>query len=477
MHGRSALSTVRSWWLAAALVLLQLTSHAETAAVDGGFAQFMRSATGAGATTVGFGSTGTPIAKPTPTLTLDGTGGALFKSGGTIPNPAGNPVAVTATGRMSAAAMGSALAKFAVGLYWPVAAASAVYGLLQTINGLYAEAGPDGTSTRWYTITQTQTCVAGTCYQYWADTPGGTGFQGWSGTSDAACKKARLAYNALANGQGTYWMPKETDAFAIHTDPRDQYCQYNIYNRSTGAFYGYMYNPATYQIVAQDPSVTKKYMTQQELADQAAAKLWGPADETNVLKAFKEVAKANGTGLAPDGAVTVTGPATSTGSSTTSTSTNPDGSTRTETKTCSYTHTYAGDKMTTAENCTTSVTNDGVAGKTTSAATTKAGTDETKPKDSTNQCEVNPDSAGCAKLGEAPNADPLSKTTKSLGPITPVTFTGGTCPSPVAFSAFNRSYSFAYTPLCDKLASLAPLFLALATLAAAWIMAEGFKVS
>jgi hypothetical protein len=99
----------------------------------------------------------------------------------------------------------------------------------------------------------------------------------------------------------------------------------------------------------------------------------------------------------------------------------------------------------------------------------------TPTPDPADPCKQNPDSMGCAKFGSPVAGDPIAHDTKAIS-ITPVVFAGGSCPAPVSFSAFNRSYSFSYSDLCARLAALSTLFLALAGLGAAYIFTNGFKV-
>jgi hypothetical protein len=202
--------------------------------------------------------------------------------------------------------------------------------------------------------------------------------------------------------------------------------------------------------------------------------LWMPATSAQV---YDNLA---GTNLSPDyaralldagatvdvDAPTVTGPATVAGPSVTTQSTSAAGTTN-NTQNTTYNMNYAGDTVT---------YNTQVVNNTTNPDATTATTVTTAEEDKQlSECEKNPDSLGCVKLGSPSDPDTLSKESVPVV-ITPATFTGGSCPGPVSFSAFGQSYAFAYTPLCDQLANLAPLFLALAALMSAWIFTSGFRV-
>jgi hypothetical protein len=111
---------------------------------------------------------------------------------------------------------------------------------------------------------------------------------------------------------------------------------------------------------------------------------------------------------------------------------------------------------------------------------TKTDTQDNPPPnsqiDTQTNCEKNPDTIGCAKFGDITNPDPLNKETVAVT-VGTVAFNGSAvCPSPISFSALGQSHSFSYTPLCDRLAALRMLFLAIAGFIAAWIVVQALKV-
>lgn len=114
----------------------------------------------------------------------------------------------------------------------------------------------------------------------------------------------------------------------------------------------------------------------------------------------------------------------------------------------------------------------------TAADGTVVGTDtatQEEPALDQSECEKAPDTLGCMKAG-TPEDQELSRDTKNIS-IASMTFRGGACPAPVAFSVFGKPYEISYGELCARLASISALLLALSALLAAWIFADGFKVS
>ena len=170
----------------------------------------------------------------------------------------------------------------------------------------------------------------------------------------------------------------------------------------------------------------------------------------------------------PMPAPTITGPSALPGPS--QVIRNADGTTTTINTTNTYQIT--GDTITNISNISsTTITNSSSQVISTSTSTiTPSPTEKTE-----NPCKLNPDTIGCAKFGDPQAADTIQKETKNVT-ISPVSFAGGSCPGPVSFQAFGRSYGFTYDTFCTKLAALSSLFLALAGLTAAWIFTSGFRV-
>ncbi|PJO77692.1 virulence factor TspB C-terminal domain-related protein [Neisseria sp. N177_16] len=93
-------------------------------------------------------------------------------------------------------------------------------------------------------------------------------------------------------------------------------------------------------------------------------------------------------------------------------------------------------------------------------------------------CEKNPNSAACAKLGEADYEDiaiPEQTIDLSFQPSSHFSTTG-TCPMPrsVDFGMFG-SHEFSYEPLCDFAAKIRPILIAITILSCAWFVSGALK--
>lgn len=128
----------------------------------------------------------------------------------------------------------------------------------------------------------------------------------------------------------------------------------------------------------------------------------------------------------------------------------------------------------TATTTTTNVTT--ITNTTTNTLLVPTITDTIQRDDPKSDCEKNPSMIGCAEFGAPPTPDVLERTDHAVS-ITPVTFASSSaCPAPLTFSVRSQSYSVAYTPLCDRLAMLKTLFLALAAVVASYIVITALKV-
>jgi hypothetical protein len=178
-------------------------------------------------------------------------------------------------------------------------------------------------------------------------------------------------------------------------------------------------------------------------------------------------------------ASTVTGPASIDGP--VSTTQNPDGTKSVSKTTHNFSNT--GDTITNTSNITTvSVINvDNSVGPVTTTTVTPVASDVVPNEKKPNPCITSPDLIGCLKV-DSPVADPLTKITKDVSVITPVTLASASgCPAPLSWSVsmMGRTYaaSFSYSPMCDFMSSIATLMLAFGAFAAAWVLADSFKVS
>lgn len=105
-------------------------------------------------------------------------------------------------------------------------------------------------------------------------------------------------------------------------------------------------------------------------------------------------------------------------------------------------------------------------------------TSPTIPSDAKTDCDKYPNSMGCQSVSEqVPGYDPLRKNGYTVSITSTAGFTSSaSCPAPVTFTALGKPYAFSYQPLCDKLAVVKVIVLLLAGVAAAWIVADSFKV-
>lgn len=91
-----------------------------------------------------------------------------------------------------------------------------------------------------------------------------------------------------------------------------------------------------------------------------------------------------------------------------------------------------------------------------------------------NACQDNPRRAGCAELDVPPVADIIPRQN------VPVTFTplpfasSASCPAPITFDMYGPRL-ITFTPMCDLMTKLRPLFLACAAAGAALIFMQGLK--
>lgn len=169
----------------------------------------------------------------------------------------------------------------------------------------------------------------------------------------------------------------------------------------------------------------------------------------------------------------VTGPTSIAGSVTTTN--NADGTKSTQQTT--YNFNTSGDTINNTGSTTTTNNYNTSNVITSSSNVTKTTAATDAPPD---PCDANPDRAGCAKLGDAPTTEKLSKTTQAVNVVAQTFAGGGSCPPPVNFALsvgpIRGSYGFSYTPLCNALVLIRGVILALAALVAAYILADSFKV-
>jgi hypothetical protein len=146
---------------------------------------------------------------------------------------------------------------------------------------------------------------------------------------------------------------------------------------------------------------------------------------------------------------------------------------RTQTTTTSIT--YGPGQAVGKDNTTGTVTATNMdSGQVVTTTTTTTTTDAAPDTDS---CEAVPDRVGCSKLDTAPTTEKLKRLPNYALTLTTTAFAGSAaCPAPLSFSVKGMSYSLSYQPLCNVLASLKALFMAMAAVLAAFILADSFRV-
>lgn len=91
-----------------------------------------------------------------------------------------------------------------------------------------------------------------------------------------------------------------------------------------------------------------------------------------------------------------------------------------------------------------------------------------------NTCQDNPRRAGCAEFDVPPVAEAIPRKEVPIT-YTPTIFaSSATCPAPINFEMYGAR-QIAFTPMCDLMTRLRPLFLACAAAGAALIFMQGLK--
>lgn len=93
------------------------------------------------------------------------------------------------------------------------------------------------------------------------------------------------------------------------------------------------------------------------------------------------------------------------------------------------------------------------------------------------ECDTNPDSLACLKLGTPDNGVQLTKLDAGFSAITPVSFAAGVgCPADLTFNVNAKPYAISYAPMCNAASTYgAPVVLILGVALAAFIFSGGFK--
>lgn len=296
---------------------------------DSAFDRFMMATTGANQQTVTFGGNGTPVlANASANLALEADGSLYSTRTATVPNPAGNPLALTAKAKVGAAAVG-ALAIKALPFVAYLGTGIALYDFFKGL-GYDTSVGSDGAVS--IAKQDPSVCSTAPCYEYLVN--------GIWGRDPLALLNAwrPLCLNSVsATGYYSY-----VAAGTSVNSPIFQAC-----SPAKNGTWG----PSTRREVA--PITGGISIGLQQLADEIAAKSGWPSG-SQVAEAVKQAQELTGETVKTE-APSVTGPATTQGKPEVSTETNADGSTKTTTKQTVYNHNYSGPLVTTTATTTTSV--------------------------------------------------------------------------------------------------------------------------
>lgn len=354
-------------------------------------------------------------------------------------NPSGNQVALKYTAGVSAAAVGSAVGKFASKVVAPLAVGVALYDLGKELGYIFDNSGSELVVTK----------VNGTVVT------GSVSCSTFTGISQYAYLQGGHTYGSFPYGAapaGWVFVSNCTTGWG------------DAYRRSVGS----QYFPQVHRTPILGNTLPENQSTVQGFADAVSAKTSWP--DTSAITRTLQQAQQDYDIFLDYNPVTVSGPASTPGK--TSTTTSSTGTTTTSTTT--HNHTYEGANVTTSNVTVTNVTNN--AGDTTTTTTTET---PVKQEPTPDQCEKNPDSIGCTEFG-TPEAQQLTQ--KSIAvQLTPVVFaSSATCPANVnaSFSVMGRSFSpsFSYAPICTAATDyIRPVMLLLALAGSAFIFVGGLK--
>jgi len=390
---------------------------------------------GAGIAQIAFGGSSGTLATPGLNATLVTDGGLpLVTRTAAITNPVGNVFDVTAKARIPSSAV-AVLVRKALPLVPILGIGISLYDFAKELGYTLDKDGSQ------LTVTKQVVPVTWTVY-------------GQTGPDAAVLVQSILgtAYAPSTTYTRCYGISEYSPGYFSQT------CQYTDSPSYSGGNSFSVYGVAS--------GTSSQPATLQELENAIAAKSSWPTD-SKISQAIADAQSVTGDKIQTS-SPTITGPATSPG--TTSTVANADGTTTTTTT--NYNHTYQGDNIS-----TTSVTVVNNYNPVTNTTTTETKTESPVAKEEQpTDCDKYPDSAGCADLGTAPTADTLNKTTQAVSVGTVSFASGGSCPAPLTFSVIGQSYGVSYQPLCDQMFILRALFLAMAGVLAAYILADSFKV-
>lgn len=435
---RSSFSWLYLWPFLLTCFAFPVSAQTEiTASADAAFGRFMTNVVGGAQQTVSFGTGGQAVIS-------SASGNLAYSAAGTT-TIAGQSVPVTVTGAPAKAALGKAMVASFKAFAGPLMLGVALFDLAREI-GVLVTRKPDGTLDV-IEERKTFTC-AGSCVEYQNEFTGV-----WYPSLSAVCTS--LVGNAAIESATPGADPAKPASFAACTVVTPWWAS-GTYTRQVLK----KYNPMV-------EGVTQAPITEQELADKIASQSGWPSTSA-MPRAVKQALEMGQAVPVEETTKTITGPASTQPKETVTK--NPDGTTTTKTEKANIT--YEGNKITITNTSSVVNSNPVTNTSTTTTTTTQNAPNETPQTD----CEKFPDSIGCAKFGDIPEADKIKKTTHALD-ITAKAFNGSAaCPAPVQVNAMGQTYDISYDPLCDKLALIKPLMLLFAAFLAAYVLADSFKV-
>ncbi len=363
--------------------------------------------------------------------------------------PAGRSLPVTVSSLIKPSSLGAGL-KFLAKNAPFLGTGIAVYDLIKEI-GFDASKNSDGTLT--VTKLDATACTVAPCFNYRAY----SGYP-WAATKEIACTYAAAQFNAGVWGSGynVSGAPNTAGTLCVYTG-----------TKNGAAWSGSDPISTTPVSPVANPWLPS---SEQALQDYIAAKSgWPTSASTKVDEAVRDAIQSGQTFEV--NTPTVTGPASVAGPTNTTTTPAQNGQLAKSTATAdTYNITYNNNVVNVITTTTTTV-NDGT--------TTTTSTSTAEPAPESDLCKLHPESAGCTPLGAAPVAETIPSLNVPVT-ITPISFAAPTgCPVPysgtITVLAFVKPWSFTFTPMCDLMTTLRPLFLALGAFAAAWLFMEGLK--
>ena len=373
-------------------------------------------------------------------------GPVYAQAGGKVYLPGGKVMDVTGRAPLSPAVYGKAIARAAGRMLPGVAAAAAIWDLLDDL-GFTKDA--EGFKRADPTI-----CTVAPCFEY----------QGFAGLNGSAQPWRRSLSQACTDAIGRAWLGQGSVVTAVpygtnactFTTSSNYTTNWSVGVRSVA--------PATSNQVA---------ATEQELADAIAAESGWPAG-SKIGDAIREAIE-QGEMLPVPAPTEVTGPTSVPGPSVTTQKTtrdaqgNPTGVTNV-TNSTTYNVTYNTNTVTVTTVTTTTTTNpDG---------TSETTTDEEQEEEPRDACEDKPDSISCAELDTPEGEVPTENKTITYAPEE-MGLGGGSCPADLTLSVMSHGGQsmkvWDWTQSCAKITSyVRPLVLTLASITALFLVV-GYK--